>query len=338
MENAPQIAQNTTSFIQFIDILFLYVCATEKMHWTVIAGASVAGYVVVGLLLTAARATKHRTRYRNTFLAAANGRPSWVPKDAFVVDMHVHTTHSPDGAMTPSQAVAWCIANGYDGMAVTDHNSMDGVEEAQQAGRALSSDFVVVPGFEWTTLRFHANVLGVPRCPVPKSVLQWPSDVEIAAISAWAHKHGGIIQYNHPADPSCYGLTKNEIIAGKFDAIETVNGSRDISGDVFPYSKFCIAHNIAQTCGSDIHLPGDASRVYMEILGLNPKGKTSSDILRAVKERKVRIHSHPEKEVVKKGGIDLGRMGASKTILKIEETFTLPMRLLPKILLRRAKF
>jgi predicted metal-dependent phosphoesterase TrpH len=308
------------------------------MHWALATGVSIGSYMVFGVLLSAMRAAKHKTRYRDSFLAAAKGRPSWVPKEAFVIDAHFHTTHSSDGSMTPSQAVAWCIANGYDGMAITDHNSMDGVAEAQTAARKLSPNFVVIPGFEWTNMRFHSNVLGAPKCPVAKSPLQWPSDVDVAVMTAWAHKYGGIAQYNHPADPGCLGLTREEVLSGGFDAVETVSGIYNVSGSAHPYSRFCSEHNLAETCGTDTHLPGDRARVYMEILGLGAEDKTPSGVLKAIKAGKVSTHTRPEAEETTYGGIDLGRIGVPKILLRMEDAFTLPVRKIPKLVLSRAKF
>ncbi len=63
----------------------------------------------------------------------------------FPVDLQVHTTCS-DGTMTPSEVVALAGKVGVKVLAITDHDSVDGVEEAIDAGRALG--VTVIPAVE----------------------------------------------------------------------------------------------------------------------------------------------------------------------------------------------
>ncbi|MBC7105829.1 MAG: PHP domain-containing protein [Firmicutes bacterium] len=63
-------------------------------------------------------------------------------------DLHVHTTAS-DGTRTPEEVVAEAAALGLDGLAVTDHDTVEGVPFALAAGRARGIE--VVPGIEINT-------------------------------------------------------------------------------------------------------------------------------------------------------------------------------------------
>lgn len=72
---------------------------------------------------------------------------------AAAVDLHVHTTFS-DGLFTPEQVVAEAKRLGLAAVAITDHDSVEGVERAIAAGRKLKVE--VVPGAELST-----NVSGV---------------------------------------------------------------------------------------------------------------------------------------------------------------------------------
>ena len=63
-------------------------------------------------------------------------------------DLHVHTTAS-DGTRTPEQVVAEAAALGLSGLAVTDHDTVDGVGPALAAGKAWG--VAVVPGIEINT-------------------------------------------------------------------------------------------------------------------------------------------------------------------------------------------
>ena len=64
-------------------------------------------------------------------------------------DLHLHTTHS-DGTLTPSQLVRKCGAAGLRVIAITDHDSTEGVAEAQQAALAFPG-LRVIPGIELST-------------------------------------------------------------------------------------------------------------------------------------------------------------------------------------------
>lgn len=61
------------------------------------------------------------------------------------VDLHTHTTAS-DGQYTPTQLVEKAESAGIQALAVTDHDTLDGVEEAVQAGRQLG--ITVLRGIE----------------------------------------------------------------------------------------------------------------------------------------------------------------------------------------------
>jgi predicted metal-dependent phosphoesterase TrpH len=61
------------------------------------------------------------------------------------VDLHLHTTAS-DGALRPAELVQAAALIGIRVMAVTDHDSVDGLREAQAAARALPIE--VIPGIE----------------------------------------------------------------------------------------------------------------------------------------------------------------------------------------------
>lgn len=60
-------------------------------------------------------------------------------------DLHTHTLHS-DGVLTPEALVELAAARGVTVLAVTDHDTLAGLEAAQQRGREL--DIEVVPGIE----------------------------------------------------------------------------------------------------------------------------------------------------------------------------------------------
>ncbi|MFD1436033.1 PHP domain-containing protein [Kroppenstedtia eburnea] len=65
------------------------------------------------------------------------------------LDLHVHTTAS-DGMFSPVEVVRMAKAKGLQGIAVTDHDTVAGVEEARACGQ--ESGLVVIPGVEISTV------------------------------------------------------------------------------------------------------------------------------------------------------------------------------------------
>lgn len=66
----------------------------------------------------------------------------------FGVDLHMHSTAS-DGALAPSDVVALCAERGISLMALTDHDTVAGVEEAAEAARR--HDMCLLPASEFST-------------------------------------------------------------------------------------------------------------------------------------------------------------------------------------------
>ncbi len=64
-------------------------------------------------------------------------------------DLHIHTTAS-DGKLTPTEIVSQVLKTDLEVIAITDHDTIAGVEEAQQAARGTS--LRVVQGAEVSTL------------------------------------------------------------------------------------------------------------------------------------------------------------------------------------------
>ncbi|MDY7117670.1 PHP domain-containing protein [Halomonas sp. SSL-5] len=64
------------------------------------------------------------------------------------IDLHMHSTAS-DGALRPAEVVASCAARGLTHMALTDHDTVDGVAEA--AAAAEEKGLVLIAGTELST-------------------------------------------------------------------------------------------------------------------------------------------------------------------------------------------
>jgi len=64
------------------------------------------------------------------------------------IDLHTHTCYS-DGSLTPAELIDFAIYKGLKVLAVTDHDTVDGLDEA--VAYAADKDIVFVPGVELST-------------------------------------------------------------------------------------------------------------------------------------------------------------------------------------------
>ena len=64
------------------------------------------------------------------------------------VDFHIHTTFS-DGILTPAQVVKRASTNGVEYLAITDHDTVSGIDEAIL--EATKSNIKLIPGIELST-------------------------------------------------------------------------------------------------------------------------------------------------------------------------------------------
>lgn len=64
------------------------------------------------------------------------------------VDLHLHSTYS-DGKLTPEELVEFCYSRGLRTIALSDHDSTEGIQEGQRAACALGID--LIPSVELST-------------------------------------------------------------------------------------------------------------------------------------------------------------------------------------------
>jgi predicted metal-dependent phosphoesterase TrpH len=124
--------------------------------------------------------------------------------------MHVHTCYSVDSLITPEELVFYAKKRGLNGVAITDHDRLDGALKM-----AAETDFLIIPGIEVSSSEGHIVGLDVAE-PVSGSLSSHETVDRI-------HAAGGIAVACHPI-----GLFKGSL--GKhtdstFDAVEVINSS-----------------------------------------------------------------------------------------------------------------
>ena len=94
------------------------------------------------------------------------------------IDLHVHTTAS-DGTMCPRDVVSLAAMLGLKAIAITDHDTMAGLQEAGEAGELLGVS--IVPGIEISSdyKGTEVHILGYfldPDKPQLRDYIQWVQD------------------------------------------------------------------------------------------------------------------------------------------------------------------
>lgn len=65
-----------------------------------------------------------------------------------MIDLHVHSIYS-DGSMTPKELVDYAVQKGLRAMALTDHDTIDGIDEIMEY--AKDKPIEIIPGIEYST-------------------------------------------------------------------------------------------------------------------------------------------------------------------------------------------
>lgn len=172
------------------------------------------------------------------------------------LDLHVHSARSRDGTASPRDIVRRCRQLGLAGLAITDHNDIEGSLAAHALGRA--DGLLVVTGVEVSSSEGHVLAYGV-RELIPRGLTAAETVERIGAA-------GGVAVAAHPRRfPSGVGLRLAERVA--FDAVEVLNGG---SSSMANRAALRMVEGLgkAKTGGSDAHRLEEVGRAYTEAEGV----------------------------------------------------------------------
>jgi len=167
------------------------------------------------------------------------------------LDLHIHSQYSDDGIGSPKEIIKNLKMRGLHGMAITDHNTIEG---SLKALKDAPKDFVVITGVEITTLDGHMIALGVEE--------NIERDISIEETVEKIIDLGGT-----PIVPHLYrnmsGIKKEKLIKihSKLSAIEVFN-SCSVPQTNLKTVKIAKKYNLGGTGGSDSHDPTYAGYGY----------------------------------------------------------------------------
>lgn len=207
-------------------------------------------------------------------------------------DLHLHSTYSPDGEMSPADLVRTAVAGGLSGIALTDHNSTRGIREAREEA-AKYQGFLVIPGIEVSSREGHVIGLGV-ESPVA-------SGLEVAETVERIRSAGGLPVASHPFRRFT-GVGEGCIRSSRFEAVEVLNG-RSPSRKNLRACRLAVELKLGLSAGSDGHKMSEVGRCYI-VAGEDPGGVDG--FLELIRRRKV-----------KTWGRSAGMIEVARTLTKI---------------------
>ena len=160
-------------------------------------------------------------------------------------DLHLHTCYSEDGHEKPETMAKVLKRKGFAGMAITDHNTVEGALKKYHF-----NEFIVIPGIEVSTDRGHILGIGVQDRITKKRAEDVIDEI---------HDNGGVAIFAHPYRIFSGAIKNFEGL--KFDGIETFN-ARSFPSQNKRAAKLAAGMGGATTGGSDAHYSWEAGRGY----------------------------------------------------------------------------
>ncbi|VVB86673.1 PHP-associated [uncultured archaeon] len=166
-------------------------------------------------------------------------------------DLHIHSNHSSDSSLTVDEILQQAVKKGLDGIAICDHNTVEGSLLGIRRARELNLPLIVLPGVEVSTIEGHLLVLGVKE--------NIPHDLPYLETISVARQKGGVVIAAHPFKSGGIGYGARDA-----DAVETFN-SRCIFDENMKAKKIAQERGKPEVGGSDSHLLATIGLAYTDI-------------------------------------------------------------------------
>ena len=144
-----------------------------------------------------------------------------------LIDLHVHSHHTRGCSLTPRDVVRRAKEAGLDGVAFTDLNTLEGLEEIRAAGR--EEGFLALCGVEIATDRGHYLCFfpDPDKVPEPPQVFGSATPWPVREVLAKVKELGGVVVAAHPYDKTVERPSGDVIFTlDDLAAIEGLNARR----------------------------------------------------------------------------------------------------------------
>ena len=185
-------------------------------------------------------------------------------------DLHIHSNYSTDSNLAVDNILKQAVRKGLDGIAICDHNTVEGSLVAIQRAKELNLPLLVIPGIEISTSDGHLIVLGIreniqPGLPVLETI-------------NIAREKGGVVIAPHPFKKDSIGFSSKDA-----DAVETFN-SRCVFGENEKAKHMAYELEKPEVGGSDSHLLSTIGLGFTEI----DSRPDESSVLESIRNGKTR--------------------------------------------------
>jgi len=187
------------------------------------------------------------------------------------LDLHIHSEYSPDSRSSIEAILKQAQEAGLDGIAITDHNSLQSFFVASKLAEDLGLDLIIVPGAEISTSEGHLIALGTLNLV--------PSGLSAVDTIEHAHDNGGIAVAPHPYAFFRQGI--RNLQAKRLDAVETYNSKHLFGFSNYLANRSARKLNLGVTGGSDSHKVETIGFGYTEVNIAD--GADVAEILQAIK-------------------------------------------------------
>jgi hypothetical protein len=180
-----------------------------------------------------------------------------------LIDLHVHSHHTRGGALLPRDVVRRAKELGLDGVAFTDLNTLDGLEEIRAAGR--EEGLLALCGVEVATDRGHYLCFfpDPARVPAPPQLFGSATPWPVRDVIAKVRELGGAAVAAHPYDKTVEKPSGDFLFT--LDGLSAIEGLNVRKGP---------ANDLAVEAADHMNLPCTGGSGALE--SLEPLGKAAT--------------------------------------------------------------
>jgi predicted metal-dependent phosphoesterase TrpH len=198
-----------------------------------------------------------------------------------LIDLHVHSHHTRGCTLAPRDVLRRAKEVGLDGVAFTDLNTLDGLEEIRAAGR--EAGLLALAGVEIATDRGHYLCFfpAPEKVPAPPQLFGSATPWPVREVLEKVRELGGVAVAAHPYDKSIERPSGDFIFTlDGLSAIEGLNGRRKTSANDLAVEA-ADHMNLPCIAGSDAHASldelGRAATLFRDVV------KTEADVVAQIK-------------------------------------------------------
>ena len=186
-------------------------------------------------------------------------------------DLHLHTSYSKDGHEKPEAMARILKKKGFGGMAITDHNTVEGALKKYRF-----REFIIIPGIEVSSDRGHILGIGIQDRIKKRRAEEVIDEIRDS---------GGVAIFAHPYRMFSGAIKNFEGL--KFDGIEAFN-ARSFPNQNRRAAGLAIKEGGAATGGSDAHHLWEAGRGYTVM-----EAESVDDVVKNILKKKTKAGGQP---------------------------------------------